>query len=185
MASRIPIATSFRLPGALSKAFPIACCGAPTGRIPISRIRCRTTACWSTSFRTSRSRPNCSASCWSIIRCGCIGRRSCRVGKANGSRECAPDGVPTIDVRWWARRKSAFAHPTKFLQILDDPGVDQESVEAPCFGAVLAGVEQALAAEHDLLLLLEGRIEGYAGGFLDHQRQIGGIDGVHHRRALY
>jgi hypothetical protein len=42
-----------------------------------------------------------------------------RVGKANGSRECAPDDrlrVPTIQDeavdRWWARRKRAFAHPT-------------------------------------------------------------------------
>jgi len=44
---------------------------------------------------------------------------NCRVGKANGSRECAPDDrlrVPTIQNaaadRWWARRKRAFAHPT-------------------------------------------------------------------------
>jgi peptide/nickel transport system ATP-binding protein len=35
------------------------------------------------------------------------------VGKANGSRERAPDGVPTIGVAWWARREErAFAHPT-------------------------------------------------------------------------
>jgi hypothetical protein len=41
------------------------------------------------------------------------------VGKANGSRECAPDdklSVPTIltviRASWWARRKRAFAHPT-------------------------------------------------------------------------
>jgi hypothetical protein len=40
------------------------------------------------------------------------------VGKATGSRECAPDDrlrVPTIGSAasdsWWARRKSAFAHP--------------------------------------------------------------------------
>jgi hypothetical protein len=41
------------------------------------------------------------------------------MGKANGSRECAPDDklrVPTkrrVTHQWWARRKSAFAHPTK------------------------------------------------------------------------
>jgi hypothetical protein len=41
-----------------------------------------------------------------------------RVGKAKGSRERAPDGVPTTNIhhafkiRWWARRESAFAHPT-------------------------------------------------------------------------
>jgi hypothetical protein len=35
------------------------------------------------------------------------------VGKANGSRECAPDGVPTMGIPWWARREErAFAHPT-------------------------------------------------------------------------
>ncbi len=41
-----------------------------------------------------------------------------RAGKANGSRECAPDDrlrVLTIPVatadRWWARRNRAFAHP--------------------------------------------------------------------------
>ena len=72
---QIPIATSFRSPGASSRVFPTACCGAPTGRIPISRITCRMTACWSTSFRTSRSRPTCSAGCSWIIRCGCTGRK--------------------------------------------------------------------------------------------------------------
>jgi hypothetical protein len=42
------------------------------------------------------------------------------VGKANGSRKCAPDGVPTIvqnRVDWWARRKRAFAHPTILLHM--------------------------------------------------------------------
>ena len=47
----------------------------------------------------------------------CEGRDelSCRVGKANGSRECAPDDklrVPTTAPQWWARRKGAFARPT-------------------------------------------------------------------------
>ena len=44
-----------------------------------------------------------------------------RVGKANGSRERAPDdrlrvrAIQRDEVRfkkWWARRQSAFAHPT-------------------------------------------------------------------------
>jgi len=48
------------------------------------------------------------------------------VGKANGSREWAPDDklrVPAnqvyivVEERWWARRKSAFAHPTQYLWI--------------------------------------------------------------------
>jgi hypothetical protein len=45
------------------------------------------------------------------------------VGKANGSRERAPDDklrVPTNIPKWewWARRKRAFANPTK----LNPPG---------------------------------------------------------------
>jgi hypothetical protein len=45
------------------------------------------------------------------------------VGKANGSRECAPDDrlrVPTIFNHrvdgWWARREGAFAHTTKLFR---------------------------------------------------------------------
>src|SRR5258705_5967057 len=62
--------------------------------------------------------------------------------------------------------------------------VDQEPVEAAGLCAVLAGIEQALAAQHDLLLLLERRVERNAGSFLDHQRQIGPVDGIHHGRAF-
>src|SRR6266436_9923665 len=47
----------------------------------------------------------------------------CRVGKANGSRECAPDDrlrVPTNQFKRtmdrWARRKCAFAHPAASRQ---------------------------------------------------------------------
>ena len=49
----------------------------------------------------------------------CLLSQHRRVGKANGSRERAPDDklrVPTISMnavdRWWAQRKRAFAHPT-------------------------------------------------------------------------
>jgi hypothetical protein len=46
-----------------------------------------------------------------------------RVGKATGSRECAPDDrlrVPTFpsahsEFLSWARRKRAFAHPPTFV----------------------------------------------------------------------
>jgi hypothetical protein len=47
------------------------------------------------------------------------GRGHRRVGKANGSRECAPGGVPTIQnhhalkVSWWARRKERLCPPYK------------------------------------------------------------------------
>src|SRR5258708_465321 len=44
--------------------------------------------------------------------------------------------------------------PTPGLKSLDHPGVDQEPVEAAGFRAALAVVEHALAAEHDVLLLL-------------------------------
>lgn len=70
-------------------------------------------------------------------------------------------------------------------EILDHPGIDQEPIEAPGLRTVLAGVEHALAAQHDLLLLLERRIERDAGGLLDHQRQVGTIDRIHHRLALH
>jgi hypothetical protein len=39
-----------------------------------------------------------------------------RVGKAIGAaRRRGPDGVPTgfSNAKWWARRKGAFAHPTR------------------------------------------------------------------------
>jgi hypothetical protein len=45
----------------------------------------------------------------------CAGYDGRRVGKANGSRECAPDDelrVPTTIANRWARRKRAFAHRT-------------------------------------------------------------------------
>src|SRR5881394_2245536 len=71
------------------------------------------------------------------------------------------------------------------LKVLHKARFDQQAVEASRLSAVLARIKQALAAEHDVLLLLEGGIERDAGGFLDHQRQIGCIDRVHDRRALH
>ena len=47
----------------LVETFPIACSGARTGRIPISRTTCPTMACSSTTCRTSRQRRSCSTSC--------------------------------------------------------------------------------------------------------------------------
>jgi hypothetical protein len=41
------------------------------------------------------------------------------------------------------------------LQPLNLAGVDQQSIEPAGFGAILAGVEDTLAPEHDLLLLIE------------------------------
>src|SRR6202035_3771610 len=70
------------------------------------------------------------------------------------------------------------------LQSVDQAGVDQEPVEAAGFGAVLAAVEHPLAAQHDVLLLLERRIERHTGRLLDHQRQIGPVDRVHHGRTF-
>src|SRR6266852_6447689 len=70
------------------------------------------------------------------------------------------------------------------LEVFYETGVDQQPVEAPRFRTVLAGIEHALAAQHDALLLLERRIERDARGFLDHQWQISPVDGVHHGRTL-
>src|ERR1700733_7957249 len=72
-----------------------------------------------------------------------------------------------------AHRDDEKIYPSKSL---DHSGVDQESIEMPCLGARVASVEHAVAAHHDLFLCVEGRIERDAGGFLDHQRQIGAID---------
>src|SRR5450755_759124 len=76
-------------------------------------------------------------------------------------------------------------HQIAALQSLDHTGIDQEAVEALGLRAVAAGIEHALASQHDLLLLREGGIERNAGSLLDHQRQIGAIDRVHHRRTLH
>jgi hypothetical protein len=57
------------------------------------------------------------------------------VGKAIGARKCALDGVPTEDLAvlkslivdgWWARRKSAFAHPA--LSAASLPGLTRQSI---------------------------------------------------------
>src|SRR5436190_7322488 len=44
---------------------------------------------------------------------------------------------------------------TLSLQSADQASVDQEPVETAGLGALLAGIEQALAAQHDFLLFLE------------------------------
>src|SRR5690242_8105947 len=75
-------------------------------------------------------------------------------------------------------------HGQRPLEALDESGLDQQSIEPAGFRAVLAGVEYALATEHDVLLFLERGIERYAGGFLDYQWQIGRVDRVHDGRAL-
>src|SRR5262249_57645907 len=64
------------------------------------------------------------------------------------------------------------------LESLDQARVDQEPVEAARLGAVLAGEEQTVAALHDLLLFLEGGIEGQAGALLHHHRQVGSLDAL-------
>jgi hypothetical protein len=49
------------------------------------------------------------------------------VGKDNGPRECAPDGVPTIlrqVEEWWARRKGAFCPPYGLACVLDKIGLN-------------------------------------------------------------
>jgi hypothetical protein len=39
------------------------------------------------------------------------------VGWAKPSDAKASGGVPTTNANWWARRKSAFAHPTDYLGV--------------------------------------------------------------------
>ena len=49
------------------------CCGAPTGPTPTSPTTCPTTGSWSTTCRTSPSRPNSARSSWSTTPCACTG----------------------------------------------------------------------------------------------------------------
>src|SRR5438067_8064906 len=69
---------------------------------------------------------------------------------------------------------------TLSLQSADQASVDQGPVETAGLGALLAGIEQALAAQHDFLLFLEWGIERDAGGLLNDQRQGRSIDSIHH-----
>src|SRR5712692_2927705 len=68
--------------------------------------------------------------------------------------------------------------PFSRLEMLDQAGVDQEPVEAPRLLAAGAGVEQALAAFEDFLLLGERGVERQTGALLDDQREIGRLDRV-------
>src|SRR6202022_4850245 len=99
----------------------------------------------------------------------------CRMGSAKRAHHlsaCVRCGGHGASAPW----------PTLTIRALQSPhqaGVDQEPVEATGFRAVLAGVKQTLAAQHDLLLLLERGIEREPGGFLDTRRKIGSVDGIH------
>ncbi len=64
---------------------------------------------------------------------------------------------------------------------LDQPGIDQEPVEAARFGAPGAAVERAVATIEDPLLLGERAVERQARGFQHDQRKIGGIEPVQGR----
>src|SRR5262245_32655603 len=69
-----------------------------------------------------------------------------------------------------SRRSRGFYLPGH--QSLDQPGIDQQPVETAGLGPVGAAEESAVAADHDFLLLGEGRIERQACGLLKQQRQI-------------
>src|SRR4051812_23087768 len=98
--------------------------------------------------------------------------------KALRQRGASPTSLPS------GLPASAMTAPSS-LEVLHKSRLDQQAVEAPRLGAVLAGIEQALAAEHDILLLLKGGIKGNAGRLLHHQRQIGRIDRIHDRGTLH
>ena len=70
------------------------------------------------------------------------------------------------------------------LKSVNQAGIEQQPIKATRFCAVLAGIEAAATAQHDLFLLGEGRIKGDAGRLLDYQRQIGAIDRVHDNRRF-
>ena len=75
------------------------------------------------------------------------------------------------------RRKLAGHHS------LDQPGVDQQPVEAPRLRAAGAGVKKALAALENSLLLGERGIERQAGRLLHDERQIRSLDRVERLRG--
>src|SRR5436190_7985187 len=96
--------------------------------------------------------------------------------------------APVVKLSWKeSRRQRLCASPplqasAAGLQSADETGVDQQPVEAAGFRAVLAGIEHALAAQHDPLLLLKRGIERNAGGLLDHDRDISCIESFERRR---
>src|SRR5690242_10692953 len=77
----------------------------------------------------------------------------CRLGRRSASREVIDMGARS--------------------EVLDQPGIDEKTIEAACLGAAAAEIECAAAAAQDLLLLVEGRIERQPGRLLDDQRQVG------------
>jgi hypothetical protein len=68
------------------------------------------------------------------------------------------------------------------LQSFDQPGVDQQPVEAARLGAAGAAIEQALAALEDLLLLGEGCIERQPGGL--RSPVVGCVERIARRRQI-
>ncbi len=92
--------------------------------------------------------------------------REANLRASGNDANSSPDAV----AKWlWEKVGGSGRPPPPPLQSPDHPRLDQQPVEPPGLGAVLAAVEDALAAEHDLLLLGEGGIERNAGGFLDHE----------------
>src|SRR6266568_706680 len=67
---------------------------------------------------------------------------------------------------------------------LDQPGVDQQPVEAPDFGAAGALEKQSVTALENLLLFREGRIERQPGRLLHDDRKIGRLEAVQRRRDV-
>src|SRR5712671_3206778 len=67
---------------------------------------------------------------------------------------------------------------------LDQPGVNQQPVEAPDFGAAGALEKQSVTALKNLLLFREGRIERQAGRLLHDDRKIGRLEPVQRRRDV-
>src|SRR6202030_3854214 len=78
------------------------------------------------------------------------------------------------------RRKAS--NQTNFhSEIFYQAGIDQHAVELARLRAVIAAVEQSVAAHEDLLLRCERRIERQARGLLHDERQIGALQGIERR----
>src|SRR3954453_14005634 len=101
---------------------------------------------------------------------------------------CSSAMLAAANAPWSATKALAFRRipanrmdsgiPPSPLQLLDQPCIDQQTVEPPRFRAAIAGIEDALAATQDVLLLHEGRIERQPSRLQDHQRQIRRVERV-------
>src|SRR5712691_3208162 len=70
------------------------------------------------------------------------------------------------------------------LESFDEAGIDQQPVEAPRRGAVVAAIELARALPENTFLFREGGIERKSRGLQRYERQIGRIEAITRGRQI-